>query len=281
MASAALKHAWLLMLSLFLSMLCANGQEEDVVTDQDIEEEAMTKEQLRSLHAKFDADSNGKVSLQEVMAFAEKMSKAIAGKDVAAILEEIDTDKDGKLSLQEHLNDIHNQADGGDAEEMKELEKKKESETNKFKSADSDGDGVLGPQEVPGLFYPETHAGVLNVAVHETMRAKDHDGDGMLTPKEFWEFGAEDSEQDQLSDEEIKDFKRLDQDGSQTLDESELKAWESGIFHTEAAMVKLLEICDKDGDMQCNLEELENAREELAASDAQYHLIEWAEHNEL
>lgn len=281
MAMFVQKIVWPCVLFSFLSTLCANGQEEDVVDDQDIEEEAMTKEQLRSLHAKFDTNSDGKVSLQEVMSFAEQMSKAIAGKDVFAILEEIDTDKDGKLSLQEHLNDIHNQADGGDAEEMKELERRKKTETDKFKSADVDGDGVLGPKEVPGLFYPETHPGVLEVTVRETMRQKDHDGDGKLTAKEFWEFGAEDSEQDQLSDEEIIDFQKLDRDGSGTLDESELKAWESGMFHTEAAMVKLLEICDKDGDMQCNIEELQNAREELAASDAQYHLIEWAEHHEL
>lgn len=43
----------------------------------------------------------------------------------------------------------------------------------------------------------------------------------------------------------------------------ELRAWESGLFHTEAAMIKLIQIADKDGDMQATAEELENAREEL------------------
>jgi len=42
----------------------------------------------------------------------------------------------------------------------------------------------------------------------------------------------------------------------------ELRAWESGLFHTEAAMIKLIQIADKDGDMQATAEELENAREE-------------------
>jgi len=281
MALSLKRLMWPIAGVLLLTVLSANGQEEDVTDDQDIEEEAMTKEQLRKLHAKFDMDGNGKVSLQEIMGFAQQMSKAIAGKDVVAILEEIDTDKDGKLSLQEHLNDIHNQAEGGDEAEQKELEQRKLVETNKFKAADVNGDGILGPEEIPAIFYPETHPEVLAVTVQETMRQKDYDGDGVLTAKEFWEFRPEDSDQDQVSEEEMKDFETLDKDKSGTLNLDELKAWESGIFHTESAMMKLLEHCDKDGDMQCNIEELENARELIAASDAQYHLIEWAEHHEL
>jgi len=122
---------------------------------------------------------------------------------------------------------------------------------------------------------------VLEVSVKDTLRQKDHDGDGLLTPKEFWEFGADGAEDDQLSEEEIQDFTRLDTDGSGLLDFNELKAWEAGVFHTEQAMMNLLEVADKDGDLQASLQELENAREEIAASDAQYHLIEWAEHHEL
>ncbi len=52
------------------------------------------------------------------------------------------------------------------------------------------------------------------------------------------------------------------QDGNGVLNMEELRAWESGLFHTEAAMIKLIQIADKDGDMQATAEELENAREE-------------------
>lgn len=232
------------------------------------------------LHAKFDQNGDGKVSLSEVLDFARHMSKAIAGKDVSAILEEIDTDKDGKLSLQEHLNDLHQQADGGDEAEMKELESRKVVETAKFKAADVDKDQILSAHEVASLFYPETNPAVLEVVVQDTMKMKDKDGDGVLSAKEFWEFGEEDGEE-QLSEEEMQDFQKLDKDGNGVLNMEELRAWESGLFHTEAAMIKLIQIADKDGDMQATAEELENAREELANSDAQYHLIEWAEHHEL
>eukprot|EP00437_Effrenium_voratum_P010789 CAMPEP_0181440938 /NCGR_PEP_ID=MMETSP1110-20121109/23240_1 /TAXON_ID=174948 /ORGANISM="Symbiodinium sp., Strain CCMP421" /LENGTH=271 /DNA_ID=CAMNT_0023564787 /DNA_START=61 /DNA_END=873 /DNA_ORIENTATION=- len=266
---------WVTLMGLAILARDVLGQEdEDLPDDQDIEEEAMTKEQLRALHAKFDQNGDGKVSLSEVLEFAGQMSKAIAGKDVSAILEEIDTDKDGKLSLSEHLNDIHQQADGGDEEEIKEMEKRKNVETEKFRAADIDNDQALSPQEVASLFYPETNPAVLDVVVRDTMRMKDKDGNGVLTAKEFWEFGEEDGEE-QLSEEEVQDFEKLDKDGNGVLDLDELRKWESGLFHTEAAMIRLIQLADKDGDMQATAEELENAREELATSDAQYHLIEW------
>ncbi|CAK9049664.1 Reticulocalbin-1 [Durusdinium trenchii] len=274
-------HRSLVLLWLAGSFQSAMGQdEEDFPDDQDIAEEAMSAEQLRALHKKFDQNGDGKVSLTEVLEFARHMSKAIAGKDVASILEEIDTNKDGKLSLQEHLNDLHQQADGGDEEELKELENRKEVETAKFKAADADKDNVLSPKEVASLFYPETNPAVLDVVVRDTMKLKDKDGDGLLSPKEFWEFGEEDGEE-QLSEEEMQDFQKLDKDKNGMLSLEELRAWESGLFHTEAAMIRLIQIADKDGDMQATAQELEDAREELANSDAQYHLVEWAEHNEL
>jgi len=268
--------------ALALLLVVAGGQEGDEqYDDQDIEEESLTDQQLEALHRKFDKDGNGKVSLQEVMAFAGDMSKAIASRDIQAILEEIDTSKDGKLSLEEHLNDIHNQADGGDEEEMKELENRKKVEAEKFKAADVNGDGVLDANEVPALFYPETHEGVLAVTVRETMRQKDLNKDNRLTAREFWEADSMEGEHDELSEEENQDFAKLDLNGDGFIDVDELRSWESGRFHTEEAMKKIFELADKDNDMHVTVEELRTAREQISVSDAQYHLIEWAEHNEL
>lgn len=252
---------------------------DDAEDDQDIEEESLTVEQLQQLHGKFDKDGNGKVSMSEVMSHADVMGVEIAGRDIGAILEEIDTSKDGKLSLEEHLSDIHNQADGGDEEEMKELEERKQVEARKFAAADVNGDGVLDAGEVPALFYPETHDGVLAVTVAETMKQKDRDNDGKLSAIEFWEVG--DEEDNELSEEENEDFRKLDLNGNGFLDLDELRSWESGRFHTEEAMKKMFELADKDNDMHVSLAELMEAREPISVSDAQYHLIEWAEHHEL
>jgi len=249
--------------------------------DQDIEEDSLNADQLRRIHSKFDSNGDGKVSLQEIMAFSDSVGKAIAGKDIGAILEEIDTSKDGTLSLEEHLNDIHNQADGGDEEEKKELEHRKGVEAAKFKAADTNGDGKLSKEELPALFYPETNEGVLSVTVAETMRQKDKNSDGKLSAKEFWESDQMDGDDSDLSEEEKADFARLDTNGDGSIDTQELRAWESGRFHTEDAMKKLFDVTDKNSDMHITSEELVEARDQIAASDAQYHLIEWAEHHEL
>merc|ERR1719203_1129607 len=175
-----------------------------------------------------DQNGDGKMNLQEVMLFAKLMGKAVASRDVVAIVEEIDTSKDGKISLEEHLNDIHNQADGGDEEEMKELEQRKKLETAKHQAADLNQDGVLDRDELPALFYPEIHEGVLSISVAETMRLKDLDGDGKLTPLEFWEVTESEGDEGELSEEEKQDFAKLDKDQNGALDLAELRDWESG-----------------------------------------------------
>lgn len=249
--------------------------------DMDIDEEALSPRQLAELHKKFDRDQDGKVSMAEVLAYSELVAKEMAHKDISAILDELDTSKDGKLSLDEHLNDVHNQADGGDEEEMRELEERKRVEAAKFKAADQNGDEVLDIGELPALFYPETHAAVLHITTLEAMRQKDKNQDGKLSPREFWEVDESDGEDFELSEAEREDFTSLDADQDGFLSLDELKAWESGRFHTEDAMRRMFEIADKDDDLQLTAEELGNAHEEIAASDAQYHLMEWAEHHEL
>lgn len=273
--------ALLRMLWIFSLLAVARCQEEPEYDDQDMDEDSLTADQLRRMHAKFDSNGDGKVSIDEVMDFSHNVGKEIARKDIGSILEEIDTNKDGTLSLEEHLNDIHNQADGGDEIEMKELADRKTIEERKFRAADSNGDGHLDKSELPALFYPETHEGVLGVTVEETMRQKDRNGDGKLTPKEFWESDLVEGDDGDLSEEEKADFSKLDTNGDGSVDKDELRSWESGRFHTEDAMQKLFEVADKDGDLHITADELAEAKDSIAASDAQYHLIEWAEHHEL
>lgn len=272
----------LLVLGWLLAVTQADEYDDDEADFDDYDmEDALTADQLRKMHAKFDTDGNGKVSFQEVMSHAQDMAHAIAKMDIRAILEEIDTNKDGMLSLEEHITDVSNHLDGGDEEELKELEGRKEVERAKFRAADTNGDGQLDLRELPGLFFPEIHEGVLGVTVGETMRQKDVDKDGRLSAKEFWEVDEAEGEGSELTEEEVTDFAALDLDRDGHLDLEELRAWESGRFHTKEAMKRLFELADKDGDMHITADELSEARELVANSDAQYHLMEWAEHHEL
>jgi Ca2+-binding EF-hand superfamily protein len=248
--------------------------------DMDIDE-SLTPDQLRKLHTKLDLNGDGRASSAEVLDYANNMGVQIAKKDIGSILEEIDMDKDGALSFEEHMKDIDSQADGADDEELRELAQRKDLEAEKFKAADDNGDGKLHSHELPGLFYPETHEKVLEITVRETLGQKDLDKDGRLSPREFWEADELEGDDVDLADEEIEDFKMLDTNSDGFLNLDELRLWESGQFHTGQAMKKMFEIADKDGDGHITADELAATREALAGSDAQYHLIEWAEHHEL
>jgi len=264
--------------------IVANSQEEADAEpeegDDGIEQDALTSEQIRSMHAKIDADKDGKISMAEVVDFSHMMRRVIAKKDIHTVIDEMDSDKDGKLSLPELLKDMEQWGEEGE-EDKAQAAKRKELETAKFHAADQDKNGLLDSEELPALFYPETHDGVLEMTAAATLKAKDLDGNGELTPKEFWEGDAVDGEDLAISEEEQADFAKLDLDNSGTLNLQELKAWESGGFHTEEAMKKLFELADQDSDMMVTADELDNARELIAGSDAQYHLMEWAEHAEL
>jgi len=259
---------------------CQEAADEAEEGDDGIEQDALTSETMRSLHSKIDADKDGKISMAEIIDFSQMMRRTIAKKDIQTVIDEMDGDKDGKLSLPELLKDMEQWGEEG--EEDKALAaKRKELETAKFRAADQDGNSLLDLEELPSLFYPETHDGVLTMTAEATLKSKDTDGNGQLTPKEFWEGDSVDGEDLAISEEEQADFAKLDVDSSGTLNLQELKAWESGGFHTEEALKKLFELADTDSDMMVTADELDTARELIAGSDAQYHLMEWAEHAEL
>mmetsp|Transcript_72872 Transcript_72872/g.160886 ORF Transcript_72872/g.160886 Transcript_72872/m.160886 type:complete len:268 (+) Transcript_72872:44-847(+) len=257
--------------------IAAGDDAADVV---DVPQQLMSAEKLRRIHQAVDKNKDGKVSVAEVVDFARHMNQVITSKEVQGILNELDKDQDGKLSWQEHLQDLHRFHDppeDADEEMLKEFETRVAFEKEKFTAADVDKDHFLSPEEAVFLFLPETHPEVLDVVVNDIMKTKDKDADGYLSPQEMWEFSA----QEGLSEEAMEDFQKLDKDGNHLLDAQEVRAWESGLFHTESEMLRLIEVADKDGDMEATAEELENAREDLEDSLAQYHLNEWAEHIEL
>jgi Ca2+-binding EF-hand superfamily protein len=252
----------------------------DAVDDGDMEGDELTDNQLRRLHKLMDLDGDGKLSLSESLGFSKNMGKMIASKDVGAILEEVDTSKDGRLSIDEHVADIQSQAEGGDEEEMREMQARLEVEKAKFAAADNNNDQHLDNHELTALYYPETHEDVLSVTVLESLKRKDKNDDSQLSAHEFWETEAG-SGDDALTEEEMADFRRLDLDGNGFLNADEIRSWESGRFHTEEAMRNMIDAADKDHDMHLSVDEMAKAREAIAQSDAQYHLIEWAEHHEL
>jgi len=281
MATLATVLLWALALTFVQNVVSMDvnnmDDEEDMMDDQDQEviskEETLTAANLEALFRKFDANKDGKATMQEIMGFAHEKNKQAAEMNSLGIMDGVDTDADNQLSLDEYLNHLTKHATT-----WRELQKEVATETAKFRAADENGDEVLTSSEIAALFFPEVSAKVLAISVQANMQMKDKDGDGKLTPAEFWGAFNEDGTADvMLIADMAEDFKKLDKDGDGLLNAGELGAWESGTFHTELAMLKLMEIADKDGDMAATFQELENARELILSTDAQYQLMEWAE----
>jgi len=182
--------------------------------DEGIDQDALTPQQLRGIHEHMDKDKNGKASMTEMFDYATEMRKIIASKHTADLLEEMDIDKDGKLSLDELLEVMNQSSEGSNEEEKNESLKRSELEKDKFDVADTNKDGFLSVEELPALFYPDTHDGVLEVTAKHTLGKKDKDGDGHLSQKEFWEGDVANRQDPDLSDEEKEDFQKLDADGN-------------------------------------------------------------------
>jgi len=247
--------------------------------DDDLDQDTLSPEQVHKLHRHVDLNGDGKTSVQEILEFAADMRSRIAASDVGVVMEEMDLNKDGVLDFEELVRDFEQWSEGED-ESAEVHASKRALEKAKFVAADLNGDRVLNLKELPGLLYPETNERVMELVTRSVMQEKDTDQDGQLSPEEFW--GTEGADQDlAITEEENIDFRRLDADGNGKLSVQELKTWESGSFHTEDAMKKLFDIADKDSDMHVSAAELESAREAISGTDAQYHLLEWAEHFEL
>jgi len=289
MATLATVLLWALALTFVQNVVSMDvnnmDDEEDMMDDQDQEviskEETLTAANLEALFRKFDANKDGKATMQEIMGFAHEKNKQAAEMNSLGIMDGVDTDADNQLSLDEYLNHLTKHATT-----WRELQKEVATETAKFRAADENGDEVLTSSEIAALFFPEVSAKVLAISVQANMQMKDKDGDGKLTPAEFWGAFNEDGTADvMLIADMAEDFKKLDKDGDGLLNAGELGAWESGTFHTELAMLKLMEIADKDGDMAATLQELETVRE-LIRTDASTRLelnqlTDWAADPEL
>jgi len=130
------------------------------------EHQSLSAEQMHGMHKRMDANGDGQVSLAEAMAFADRTWRQIAEREVETVLEEMDLDKDGKLSAQELVEDLDSWG-GEDVREGHAAARMKEVETAKFGAADTNKDGLLDSHELPAMFYPDMHDGVLDLTTRE------------------------------------------------------------------------------------------------------------------
>lgn len=239
-------------------------------------------EQVMPLHGKMDADSDGKLSMSELLEFWKSTRVEIAKKDVPEQLESMDTNRDGKVSLIELAG-----MEGPELDEKGEPKKgwkpiPTDLERLKFKTADKNKDGFLDLEELPACLYPETNDEALSKTVSYTFQTQDEDGDGELNPQEYFQQEEGQKGEAYMSwDEQMLDFKVVDTDGSGKLSQEEVREWESGRLTTQKTWKEFFTSHDKDEDGHISPDELQKALPSMYGSEAGAQMSDWVVHHEL
>eukprot|EP00747_Dinoflagellata_sp_TGD_P210916 gnl/TRDRNA2_/TRDRNA2_84138_c0_seq1.p1 gnl/TRDRNA2_/TRDRNA2_84138_c0~~gnl/TRDRNA2_/TRDRNA2_84138_c0_seq1.p1 ORF type:complete len:248 (-),score=91.64 gnl/TRDRNA2_/TRDRNA2_84138_c0_seq1:56-799(-) len=240
---------------------------------------------MQKVHEILDVDANGKVSIEEMLAHQKKMRKEAALKDISMAFEDMDADNDGKISLAETMNDMQGEEQ---LEEDDFAKAQKKLEEEKFHASDKDKDGFLSAEELSVFMNPDIDESTLDISTKHALQSKDLDGDGLLNTTEFWlgdmlrtMTDMEDPPPEEISDEEVKEFEKLDSNGDGKIDLKELRDWESGIWHVHQAVKAIIETADSDHDGHVTAEELKNSAEMLVQTEAGYQIRDWHEHHQM
>jgi len=288
-----------------------DGEEGDVAQEEEEEEEEdpphalMPVAELKELFKALDMNKDKKVSLQEVVQYTRGKQIDFAKTTMKAILNASDENQDGRLSIKEALKYDVQHTNSSTADELKQLDIRNEAEKKRFELADADGNGVLTVDEMHLFMTPGASEAVLKSSVETTMLLRDKDGDGKLSIVEFWseqlrtdatttqgndnpdEFDADlddpslkpkepdDVTEEEMSDKQRRDFKRLDKNGDKLLDADEVAAWERGTFYLEKDMERMFEVCDRDESGHILLREFLATWRQIKQLDAKQVLFGW------
>lgn len=244
--------------------------------------------QLRELFTHMDQDSDGKLTVPELLAYAKKTRRETALMGVTGGMIQMDKDKDGKITLEEALafeemEMLH------EAESPEVRKTRVDLERRKFQAADSDKNGVLDETELPGFLFPEANDAVLDVVIDASFAAKDLDRDGKLSLKEF--FGADvkgrleqvvdvDGAGEDFAKHAADDFSHLDQDGDDFVDIIEFSSFQTGSLHEERALRRMHDLADANADGFVTETEIEAARVAIAKEEAHWYLHQWDWHEQ-
>jgi len=145
--------------------------------------------------AALDADGDGNITPEELMAGAAKMKPPMSKEEALALQKQLDADGDGVISPEEFYDKVGSpekfapspgDPDYIDVDEFKKRAKKAHgSPEDAFKSADANGDGKMSPEEFAkhcaGLEPP-----IPPEAVPDLFKEMDKNGDGSIEPAEFY-----------------------------------------------------------------------------------------------
>ncbi|PIN23659.1 Calmodulin and related proteins (EF-Hand superfamily) [Handroanthus impetiginosus] len=132
--------------------------------------------EVRKVFDRFDANSDGKISAEELRGVLNALGSDTSPEEVARMMEEIDTDKDGHINLDEFAAFCNGNSDPYQSAE-KELKEA-------FELYDQDHDGKISAEELHKILTRlGEHCSVNDCA--GMIKSVDSDGDGYVCFSEF------------------------------------------------------------------------------------------------
>lgn len=253
----------LLVLSLFVSLLwscCSSG----IDASGQSSVPTISLESALALHAAMDKDSDGNVSLDDLVDFSNTVAQAQARDNIGIFIKALDADRDGHIDWEELATDVH-------SGQIKPTEVQ-EADRLQFQAVDKDKDRRLNRTEAAAFFFPSLDRDVMHLWARRHVDSLDVDKDGYLSIEEFA------NNKFQYMDE---DFVFLDQNDDELLSAAELCVHETGEHGLKQAMRAFIKLADADASGQLSAIELENAYLDLIKMEAHDHLHQWANHMEL
>jgi len=253
--------------------------EEEDPTPKALEEAPLVpeldQEKVKVLHAKIDADNDGKISKAEIIAFDKATRMHIAASTLDADFDGLNLDGDGLSVGELHIGQqTADDLEGMSEEEVKASKMEQISLRAKFNIADRDGDGSIAKDEFMHFVHPDFNPEVLELTVASLVKIRDTDGDGLLTIQEF--YGASGNQGirgtqggDHENDHEdytwhLEEFKKHDLDGDGKLDPAEVEAYETPTLLHHSDIANIIKHADKDGDSLLSHEELNGHLDKLS-----------------
>eukprot|EP00927_Polykrikos_kofoidii_P069271 TRINITY_DN6465_c0_g1_i1.p1 TRINITY_DN6465_c0_g1~~TRINITY_DN6465_c0_g1_i1.p1 ORF type:complete len:295 (+),score=43.75 TRINITY_DN6465_c0_g1_i1:71-886(+) len=222
--------------------------------------------ELRALHAAFDTDGDGKVSVDDIADFWRKTNLPYARETVDLAL--TDADNDGLISFDEfHVPSFAHPEDPPEHGAMI------DDDELRFNFADVNNDGLLTKDELITASNPETSDELCLKLAENMINIRDKNGDSQLEFDEFAQGHEEMMERDVNARQSFQDdFSFLDVDGNKKLTAAEMVDYISGLDTVKSGMLEAFKLADSDKDGYITAKELVAARGAMS---------EYASHHQL
>jgi len=239
---------------------------DDVADDYDNLSPEESQRRLALIVDKIDANTDGKVSVEELQQWIKFSQQRYVGEDVERQWGQHAKEEEDVVVWEEYRQTIYGFIQ--DDEEEREpsgfsYAQMEARDERRWRLADGDHDGKLTKAEFQDFLHPEDADHMRDIVVTETIEDIDKDGDGMISMNEYiGDMYHADSDDDLEPDwvtsekEQFKEYR--DKNGDGFMDAEEVKAWivPQDFDHSEAEAKHLVYESDVDGDGELTKEEV-------------------------